>query len=394
MTIGYEISQSIEEVLGTIATNLQAEVENIWKLIWQWLNQGIIGAISQAVAWAEGIYNALYDFAWRFGSYFYDAFNSLGSWIESGLNWIRQGLENAYNYVAGGIQALGDYIRAGLESIAGWFNAAWNWLAEQVYNFGNWIYNGVKWLADTLWGAITSIYNFFSNLFGQLSTIIKNWFSGVVDTLNTVWTNIVLNIRNKIVETVTANAVVILTWKGIERFGEIQSVTDFITPFAMMLSAPVVGFLAGSIIDATLPKPSATAKHDVIPVISIPEFTIPEYTPPSLTEPTPPDKGQPYEPVAVLPTYSGDAKAMVLDTQPTQVGALGTRIRSVTVKAHLGNTAPIWLAFTSDMTPDNVFVLNPGESVDLAVDDLGKIWLRAEEGTQIAYVVWVRPETG
>ena len=392
MTIGYQLSETIEQVLGTIAENLSAEVENIWKLIWQWLNQGIIGAISQAVAWAEGIYQAAWQAASTFGSWFYDAFNTLGSWIESGLSWIRQGLENAYNYLSGGVSALGDYIRTGLEAIAGWFHAALTWIGDQVYNFGNWLYNGVKWFVDAVWNFLTSVYRFFSNLFQQLSTIIKSWFSTTVDTLNTIWTNIIINIRNKIVETITANTTIILVWKSMEGMADAESLMDIFKRLGLMMVSPVVGFMAGNIVNAVLPMPSAGAKHDVIPVISIPEFNIPEYTPPTITEPTPPDKGTPYE-AAVMPSYTGDAKTMVLGTEPTQAGAIGTRIRSVTVKAHLGNTAPIWIAFTSDMTPDNVFVLNPGESIDLAIDDLGKLWLRAEEGTQIAYLVWVKQVT-
>ena len=103
-----------------------------------------------------------------------------------------------------------------------------------------------------------------------------------------------------------------------------------------------------------------------------------------------PELGSPYEPSTAVPTAEGGTKKIIADTTWQRVGAVGTRIRSVTVKAPIYNTANIWIAFKEGASPDEIFELSAGESVDIAIDDLGKIWVRAEEGTQIAEVIWIK----
>lgn len=389
MAIGWNIYDSIETVL----TNIQSLWEDIWQSIFNLLSGGLIGALSQAVAIAQGIYDAFSTAASTFGSWFESAFSALGSWINQGLEAIRQGLENAYASISGGISALGNYILSGLQAIAGWFYSAFNWIGDQIYNFGNWLYNAFFYLVDALWNAISSIYQFITNLFNNIITTIKNWFATAVDTINTIWSDLARTIRSKIIDTILVNVTLIMTYKGVERLVTAKSTGDVMFSVGAMLASPILGYLAGSIVDAVLPTPTPDKTYRIVPPIELVEGVFDTYTPPALTPPSPPDKGTVYEPVEPVVSYTGDAKTMVVDTTPQRLGALGTVIKSVTVKAHLANTSAIWLSFSSDMTPDNTFVLNPGESIDIAVNDLGKLWIRAEEGTQIAYIIWVFPES-
>lgn len=420
----------LQTALTQIGSNLKDWFSSIWS---------VFTASAQAIITGyTAIGSALYNGLTEFGNWIQQGLTGLGSklgeWINSAYEWIHKGLETLGNWLQSGLSALGDFVRGGLDALGGWLKSAFDWIAEniykfgqwlwnglcglgswvksgidwvarQLYNFGNWLWNGLQWIGGVIWNSIKSVSEFFSNIFNVVLDHIKSWWDSVVDYLNTWWSNVVRAFRDKIKKMVVVNVSITGTWKSFERILKSNSLKDVSYGTLGIVASPIVGFLCAEVIDSIIPTPSSTSTFELIPKASVygkPNVNISFVEP---TKPSPPELGDryssefnpekpeltsPYEPSTAYPTATGGAKTMVVNTTPTQIGALGTKIKSVTIKAPISNTARIWISFTKDMTPDNVFKLYPGEAIDIAVDDLGKLWVRSEEGTQEVNVIWIK----
>jgi len=65
------------------------------------------------------------------------------------------------------------------------------------------------------------------------------------------------------------------------------------------------------------------------------------------------------------------------------------QVRSVTIKADSNNTDDVWVGFSSSIDPSTGFQLSAGESLDLVIDDLSKIYVVSPTDGQKIYVIWV-----
>ena len=86
------------------------------------------------------------------------------------------------------------------------------------------------------------------------------------------------------------------------------------------------------------------------------------------------------------PTEGGTFQFTV-STTPTALG--NKAVKMVTIKADKGNTDAVYIGFDSSVSSGNGFALDPGESVDIVIDDLGKVYVVSGQDAQKIYVMWV-----
>lgn len=411
----------LENALQTVGENLHSWFESIW----DWFAGNASAIVSGYTAIATSIYDGLTEAF----DYIRSALEYVGNKLKDAYEFIKTGLDSLGNWLHGGLSALGDLIRSGLDTLGGWLKSAYDWIAENVFklgqwlwnglagfgawiesglsyiginlhNFGNWIWNGLKWVGGVIWSGIKGIVDFFSNVFNTVLDGIKDWWSNTVDYLNNWWTGVVRAFREKIKQMIIVNTTIIGSYKSFERFIE----TGKFSSLLGIVASPIIGYLMANLADVVIPTPSGSSVFELIPKTSTMGSLglAPTWTEP--TEPTPPTKedryttqfegelpelGSPHEPSTAVPVAEGGARKIIVNTTWQRIGAVGTRIRSVTIKAPINNTANIWIAFKEDASPDEIFELSPGEAIDVAIDDLGKVWVRAEEGTQLAEVIWI-----
>jgi len=87
------------------------------------------------------------------------------------------------------------------------------------------------------------------------------------------------------------------------------------------------------------------------------------------------------------PTEGGTAQVTV-GTTAAQLGP--GEIRMVTIRADKNNAGTVYVGFDSSVSASTGFPLTPGDTIDIVIDDLGKIWLVADQTGQKAYLIWVR----
>jgi len=84
---------------------------------------------------------------------------------------------------------------------------------------------------------------------------------------------------------------------------------------------------------------------------------------------------------------TGGTFQFTVSTTPTPLGSQA--VRMVTIKADKGNTDAVYVGFDSNLDSSNGFALDPGESVDIVIDSLGKIYVVSQSTAQKIYVMWV-----
>ena len=90
---------------------------------------------------------------------------------------------------------------------------------------------------------------------------------------------------------------------------------------------------------------------------------------------------------AVGSPSKGGTFQFTVSTTPTALGAL--EVKMVTIKADRSNTDAVYIGFDSDLNSSNGFALDPGESVDIVIDNLGKVYVVSQSTAQKIYVMWV-----
>lgn len=91
----------------------------------------------------------------------------------------------------------------------------------------------------------------------------------------------------------------------------------------------------------------------------------------------------------LTPATGGGTAQVTVDTSPVQVSTSSVKTRIVIVKADDDNTGNVYVGFDSGVSSTNGFRLVAGQAVELAIDDLSKIWLVADAVGQKVHVLWL-----
>ena len=88
-----------------------------------------------------------------------------------------------------------------------------------------------------------------------------------------------------------------------------------------------------------------------------------------------------------VPNAGGTLQIVVTST-PTPLGS--QKVRTVTIKADKDNTDSVWVGFSSDLSDANGFPIDPGEGIDIVVDNLSRVYVMSPSVAQKIYVMWVQ----
>ena len=88
-----------------------------------------------------------------------------------------------------------------------------------------------------------------------------------------------------------------------------------------------------------------------------------------------------------VPSAGGTLQIVVTGT-PTSLGS--QKCRMVTIKSDSGNTDNVYVGFSADLSDANGFPIEPGECIDIVVNDLSKVYVMSPGVAQKVYVMWVR----
>lgn len=89
---------------------------------------------------------------------------------------------------------------------------------------------------------------------------------------------------------------------------------------------------------------------------------------------------------AKTPTSGGTFQMTTTDTA-TPLGS--QKVRMITIKADNGNTDNAWIGFDSSVDQSSGFPLAPGETIDIVIDNLSKVYVMSPGDAQKIYVMWV-----
>lgn len=93
------------------------------------------------------------------------------------------------------------------------------------------------------------------------------------------------------------------------------------------------------------------------------------------------------EKIVGTPRGGGTSQVIVSDTV---IQLQKKQIKMVTLKADKSNTDAVYIGFDDNVNASTGFPLDPGESIDIVIDDLSKIYLIASEIAQKVYILWVQ----
>ena len=92
--------------------------------------------------------------------------------------------------------------------------------------------------------------------------------------------------------------------------------------------------------------------------------------------------------VSVKPPSSGGSQQVTVGTTPVQLPEKS--VQSVTIKADDDNSGNIYVGFDDTVSTTTGFRLKAGQGIDIAIDNLSKIWLVADADNQKAHILWVK----
>jgi len=279
------------ETLQSVVSTIQEWFSNIWEQTQNITNTGQ-GLFAGLTAFASSLWDAITKFA----STFSDA-------LKTAYNYIKTGLEEAMRTISGGLQ-----------SAFTWVATGFYYIASQVVNFGhnlgNWIWSALikayNWLVNT----VTTIWNAIVEWFNGIANTLGNWWNNITGMVNEWWTNLILTFRNKIKTMISTNIAVTMLWKVGERITNPTSLKDLGFGVLGIFTAPIVGEVVGSIVDAVIPKPTTS----VFPLL--PEVPVFSYTPPTISIPEPPTPSTP-TPAPTPPPVTPPPPAVGVIQHPT-----------------------------------------------------------------------------
>ena len=86
----------------------------------------------------------------------------------------------------------------------------------------------------------------------------------------------------------------------------------------------------------------------------------------------------------------GGALSVVVSTSVTPLSSTAQKVKMVTIKADKSNTDAVYIGFDPAMTVNTGLPLDPGESIDIVIDDLSKLYALSQSTAQKIYVLWVK----
>lgn len=340
--------------LNSISATLTSWFSGISSTLTSITNTGQ-GLFTGLASLASALWDAITKFATIFGQWIGTAFNwiyqglvafaaTFGQWVNSAFSFIAQGL----TWVGSQLYNFGQWIWNSLYSIGTWLYNGIAYIGDQLYNFGQWAYNGLVYIQSWIISAAEGLWSAVTTWFATIASDISTFWNSVIGSVNTWFMTIITTFRSKIISTITADIAITQGWKAAERLTNIQDIPDVIFGVAGLLTAPFVGMILGSIVDAVLPIPHTTT-YPVIPDIGVPSITIPSIaistptipsapvyptarTPPlSPTLPTPPVTGAPTGPFTGLGDFFGNITASYDDRWDAGNDKTATIISSYTV---------------------------------------------------------------
>ena len=84
----------------------------------------------------------------------------------------------------------------------------------------------------------------------------------------------------------------------------------------------------------------------------------------------------------------GGTEQVIVGTTAVQLPNISCR--SVIVKADDDNSGDVYIGFSDKVSTSNGFRLKAGQGIELAIDNLSKIWLVATADNQKVHILWVR----
>ncbi|MEM1944057.1 MAG: hypothetical protein QXE52_08255 [Candidatus Caldarchaeum sp.] len=128
-----------------------------------------------------------------------------------------------------------------------------------------------------------------------------------------------------------------------------------------------------------VPPPSAPSPPPAYPSIPVPPPPLPPILPPGLPPGTTPTK-----PVASSRLFTA---TITVTTSATKLQPARWPNTICTILANPDNTARVWVQHSAGMAAGQGFPLSAGAAIDLTIDDLAKVYLTAESGTQTVHIV-------
>jgi hypothetical protein len=116
--------------------------------------------------------------------------------------------------------------------------------------------------------ALKGIWNAIASFFSGVATAISNWWGGVVDTVNSYITNLLMGIRRKLMQVIVADVSIYFGWESIKKFIASDSIKGMGMGVLGMIASPFVGYLFASIIEALVSPPSEGTLQ-VIPSVPV-----------------------------------------------------------------------------------------------------------------------------
>jgi len=243
----------------------------------------------------QGVYTGLV----AFGSFIWDAIlkgtSTLGTWLSSAFRWIYDGLRWLANI-------FGEWFNRAVS----WIGSALAWFSQQLYNFGHWVYNTLVFIWNWLVNTLTAIWKGIVDWFSGLASKLSSWMEGVRTGINEWFTGLMTGFRAKIRQSVSASVTIAGMWKSAERVLRPERLRDIGFGLFGIFASPVIGEMAGAVVDAVIPKTS-TKTFELIPSVKAFEYTPPEIVVAKPLEPVKPDIGVPPRPPEVwVPFYEVD----------------------------------------------------------------------------------------
>jgi phage-related protein len=221
--------------------------------------------------------------------------SAIVGWAEKMAEGLKNALTSAFSFIETGFMKLAEGFGNFFNLAFQWVASGLTWIAQQIYNFGMWVYNGLVYIWNFVSGIFSAVWNAIYNFFAGISSAIGNWWGNIINTVNSWWTDLVKAIRNKITLTIMADVTLAVGWKSLERMSNMTGLKDMGYGFLGMVSAPIAGYIFGSIVDAMIPIPS-TEPYKLIPDIGMFSFTPTPLTISPPSEKTYPSIGAPTKP--------------------------------------------------------------------------------------------------
>lgn len=279
--------------------------------IWDWLG-GVVDTIN---SFFQSLWSQIQNIT-NTGQGLFAGLSALGSMLWDSLKAIGDALGN----FASQVYNFGEWIYKGVTEGVQWIFKAIGNIGTALYSAFQWLWNGIYWIGQQITTFFVNVWNWLASTLSNLSQTFNTWISGIRDSVNTWWTNLVKTFRNKLKVTVLADLSISMTWKAFEKAFTDPSTKSLGMALLSPFIAPVLGQMVASMVDSVVPIPQ-TENFELIPPVNVPSITIPELTVPVVSPPAPPREiglpaigyGLPYDVELVLPSLAYETTTRTVD---------------------------------------------------------------------------------